>query len=65
MRPIYRRLRKLEACYAPPKPPRLIVRYEGCDWEEPEEPGADIDENDPSAVVLTVQYVDMPHATLS
>ena len=60
MRNIQRRIKKLEAHIAPPKPVRLLVRYEGCDWEEPEEPEADIDERDPNTVVLTVKYVDVP-----
>jgi hypothetical protein len=57
---LQRRLKKLEACSAPPKPVRLLVRYEGCDWEDPEEPEADIDESDPNTRVLVVRYVDMP-----
>jgi hypothetical protein len=57
---LQRRLKKLEARSAPPKPLRLVVRYEGCDWQDPEDRHADVDENDPNAVVLTVRYVDMP-----
>jgi len=53
---LHRRLKKLEARNAPPQPPRLVVRYEGCDWEEPE---ADIDEGGPNTLVLAVRYVDM------
>jgi hypothetical protein len=61
MRNIERRLRKLEERGAPRGPMRLVVRYEGSDWEDPdEEPEADFDENDPNVTVLTVQYVDMP-----
>jgi hypothetical protein len=58
MRNLLRRLKKLEARRAPPKPPRLVVRYEGCDWEDPEEPEEDFDESDPNIVFLTVKYVD-------
>jgi hypothetical protein len=54
---LQRRLKKLEARSAPPKPLRLVVRYEGCDWDEPEEPEAGIDEN---TMVVVVQYVDFP-----
>jgi len=57
---LQRRLSKLEARTAPPKPVRLVVRYEGSDWEEPEESEADIDQNDPNTVYVVVQYVDMP-----
>jgi hypothetical protein len=39
---------------------RLLVRYEGSDWEKHEEPEADIDEADEDAVVVVVRYVDMP-----
>jgi len=39
---------------------RLLVRYEGCDGLDAEEPQEDIDESDPNTVVLTVQYIDMP-----
>ena len=44
---LQRRLRNLEARIAPPKPARLVVRYEGCDWEEPEEPEANIENATP------------------
>jgi hypothetical protein len=61
MKSILRRLQKLEARGTPRGPLRLVVRYEGCDWRDPdEEPEADFDENDPNVTVLTVQYVDMP-----
>jgi hypothetical protein len=61
MRNIERRLRKLEERSAPRGPLRLVVRYEGCDWQDPDvEPEADFDENDPNVTVLTVQYVDLP-----
>lgn len=54
------RLAKLEARLAPPKPVRLVVRYEGCDWGDPEEAKDEIDENDPNAFVLNVRYVETP-----
>lgn len=57
---LQRRLKKLEERSAPPKPPRLVVRYEGCDWGEPEETQQDIDESDPNTLVVVVQYVDRP-----
>jgi hypothetical protein len=57
---LQRCLKKLETRSAPPKPPRLVVRYEGCDWEEPEESQQDIDESDPNTIVVTVEYVDRP-----
>jgi len=57
---IQRRLKKLEARKPPGGRPRLVVRYEGCDLEEPEESEADIDESDPNTGYLVVQYVDMP-----
>ncbi len=60
MTTLERRLRKLEARSAPPKPVRLVVRYEGCDGLEQEELQEDVDQNDPNTVVLTVRYVDMP-----
>jgi hypothetical protein len=43
---LQRRLKKLETRTAPPKPPRLVVRYEGCDGLDPEYPQADISETD-------------------
>jgi hypothetical protein len=57
MRNLARRLAKLETFRKPSGPPRLVVQYEGCAEEDPEEPEADIDEN---TVVVVVQYVDMP-----
>jgi hypothetical protein len=57
---LQRRLKKLEARSAPPKPVRLLVRYEGCDWDEPEDPEADIDESDENTMVVVVEYVDRP-----
>jgi hypothetical protein len=60
MKGIEKRLRKLEALSAPPAPVRLVVRYEGCDGLEQEDPQEDVDENDPNTLVLTVRYVDMP-----
>jgi hypothetical protein len=59
---LQRRLRKLEARNAPHGGrPRLVVRYEGCGWGDPDdEPVEDFDENDPNTVLLIVQYVDMP-----
>jgi hypothetical protein len=60
MRNIQRRLKKLEAHRAPRGPLRLLVRYEGCEGLDAEEPQQDIDESDPNTVVLTVQYIDMP-----
>jgi hypothetical protein len=57
---LLRRLQKLEAKSAPRGPLRLLVRYEGCDGLDAEEPQQDIDESDPNTVVLTVQYIDMP-----
>jgi hypothetical protein len=58
-RALARRLSKLEAIRKPSGPPRLVVRYEGGSGKDPEEPEADIDESDPNAVVVVVQYVDM------
>jgi hypothetical protein len=59
---LQRRLKKLEAHNAPHGGrPRLVVRYEGCGWGDPdEEPDEDIDESDPNTVLLIVQYVDVP-----
>jgi hypothetical protein len=57
---LLRRLKKLETRSAPPKPPRLVVRYEGCDWGEPEEAHQDIDASDPNTLLVTVTYVDRP-----
>jgi hypothetical protein len=60
-RTLARRLAKLEGLRKPSDPLRLIVRYEGCNWNDPEdELQEDVDENDPNTMVLTVQYVDMP-----
>lgn len=59
MRTLARRLSKLEALRKTSGPPRLVVRYEGCD-EEPEGLAADIDESDPNTVAVVVEYVDMP-----
>jgi hypothetical protein len=60
MRNLQRRLRQLEARRAQRKPVRLLVRYEGSDWEKHEESDSDLDEADEDAVVVVVQYVDMP-----
>ena len=59
---LQRRLKKLEVRDAPRGGrPRLVVRYEGCGWGNPdEEPEGDFDENDPNTVLVVVQYVDMP-----
>ena len=59
---LQRRLQKLEACNAPHGGrPRLVVRYEGCGWGDPdEEPGSDVDQSDPNTVLVVVQYFDMP-----
>ena len=57
---LQRRLRKLETRSFARGPVRLLVRYEGCDGLDAEEPQPDIDERDPNTVVLTVQYIDMP-----
>lgn len=51
------RLAKLEARLAPP--PRIVVRYEGCDWDDPDCIQVDYDENDPNILVVTVTYTDM------
>lgn len=57
---LLRRLKKLEERSTPPKPPRLLVRYEGCDWDEPGEPEANINEADENTMIVVVQYVDRP-----
>ena len=59
---LQRRLKKLEVRDAPRGGrPRLVVRYEGCGWGDPdEEPEEDFDENDPNTLLLIVQYVDIP-----
>jgi len=57
---LLRRLQKLEAHSAARGPVRLLVRYEGCDGLDAEEPQQDIDESDLNTVVLTVQYIDLP-----
>ena len=61
MKSIARRLQKLETRSAPPKPLRLVVRYEDSDLRDPDEQrDADIDANDPNTLVVVVQYVDVP-----
>jgi hypothetical protein len=57
---LQKRLTRLEERSAPPKPMRLLVRYEGCDGLDSEEPEADFDESDPNLVLVTVTYVDRP-----
>ena len=57
---LQRRLKKLEARSAPRGPVRLLVRYEGCDWADPEYPQADINETDENTMVVVVEYVDRP-----
>jgi hypothetical protein len=57
---LQRRLKKLETRTAPPKPPRLVVRYVGCDGLDPEYPQADINETDENTMLVVVEYVDRP-----
>jgi hypothetical protein len=58
MRSILRRVSKLEAIRPPAGPPRVVVRYEGKDCEDPDDPKEPEGEIDENTVVITVRYVD-------